>query len=84
MKNVIGVFVILLLATLNPQILNAQKNFEVDDFKEVKVFSKIHVQVKIAETNRVEINAGNPDDISIFVEEGVLKIKSALKKSLGR
>ncbi len=79
MKNVIGVFVILLLSTLNPQILNAQKNFEVDDFKEVKVFSKIHVQVKIAETNRVEINAGNPDDISIFVEEGVLKIKSALK-----
>ncbi|WP_187240775.1 head GIN domain-containing protein [Mesonia sp. HuA40] len=79
MKNVIGVFVILLLATLNPQILKAQKKFEVDEFKEIKVFSKIHVQVKIAETNRVEINAGNPDDISIFVEEGVLKIKSTLK-----
>ncbi|MFD2698135.1 head GIN domain-containing protein [Mesonia sediminis] len=79
MKNVIGIFSILWLAILQPQILNAQRNFEVDDFKEVKVFSKIHVQVKIAETNRVEIKTGSPDDISIFVEEGILKIKSALK-----
>lgn len=60
--------------------INAQVEKNLGDFKELKVYDRIEVELIKAEENKVVITGGNTADVVLVNKNGSLKIKMSLKK----
>ncbi|MCX7548768.1 DUF2807 domain-containing protein [Xanthomarina sp. F1114] len=61
--------------------INAQVEKNLGDFKELKVYDRIEVELIKAEENKVVIKGSNTADVVLVNKNGSLKIKMSLKKS---
>ena len=78
MKKVIFLLLFLVVSILNAQSV-ITKN--VEDFKEVKVFDKIEVELYKASENRVEITGTSRKEVDIVLKDDVLKVKMSLSNT---
>ena len=76
MKNVIIVIVALFSSALYSQ---TEKNL--GDFKEIKVYDRIEVELVKSDENKVVISGKNTEDVVFVIKNGLLKIRMTLDKS---
>ena len=73
--------VALALVLLITAVTFAQNSIEenIPEFKEIKVFDLIEVELIKAEKNQVVVNGANIDEVKILADDGVLKIRMMTK-----
>ena len=76
MKNVIIVIV-----TLFSSVLYAQTEKNLGDFREIKVFDRIEVELVKSDENKVVISGKNTEDVVFVIKNGLLKIRMTIDKS---
>jgi hypothetical protein len=75
MKQIIIASFILIATTINAQI-----ETNIGDFKELKVYDRIEVELIKSDTNKVVITGSNTSDVVLVNKNGTLKIKMTVPK----
>lgn len=78
MKKVIFLLLLLGVSTVSAQNIITKS---VGDFKELKVFDKMEVELLKGSENKVEISGISRKEVNIVLKEGVLKIKMSLSNT---
>lgn len=76
MKNVV-----IAIVALFSSVLYAQTEKNLGDFKEVKVYDRIEVELVKSDENKVVISGKNTEDVVFVIKNGLLKIRMTLDKS---
>ncbi|MCX7551291.1 head GIN domain-containing protein [Xanthomarina sp. F2636L] len=76
MKHIIFASLLFAITSINAQV---EKNL--GDFKELKVYDRIEVELIKSDTNKVIITGKNTSDVVLVNKNGTLKIKMSLAKT---